>query len=385
MTIDRYRWSRNVLAIALTLAGAAALAQDGEDELDARMQEAERRLEQAEAEQARISAEERAEMARLAEQMKNDALELSRRHDLESEEYEARMREAEARMAEAARQVAELSMRQLPRVERIERVVRADRGPALGVTIGGGEDDGPVEGVRILGVTPGGAAEEAGLRAGDVITSINGESLSADSKGAATDRLLDFMKGIEEGDELDIGYLRNGRSAAVTLTPRPIDARVFAFQFDGENFTMPEFELHTAPGAPGAPGGGYLWLGHDGGFGDMEMVKLTRRLGSYFGTDEGLLVVRAPSNEALKLEDGDVILNIDGRTPNSVSHALRILGSYQAGEAMKIEVMRDKRKRTLDVEMPDNRRSWSVAPAAPPAPKAGMLPTHPVMPVPERS
>ena len=368
--------------IALALSSATALAQDNEDELESRMLEAERRLQQTEAEEARIAAEEREEMARLAEQMKQDALELSQQKELESEEYEARMRAAEARMAEAARQVAELSMRQLPRVERIERVIRANRGPALGVTVGGSDSDEAVEGVEVLGVTPGGAAQESGLRAGDVITSINGESLTADNGEKATERLLDFMKGVEEGDELDVEYLRNGKTASVTITPRPIDARVFAFQFDGENFKMPEVELHTAPEIEIAPGGGYVWLGHDGGFGDMEMVKLTERLGNYFGTDEGLLVVRAPSNEALQLEDGDVILNIDGRTPNSVSHALRILGSYQAGEAMEIEIMRDKRKRTLEIQMPDNRRSWSTPFVAP---TTEIDPTPIVMPVPDRT
>ena len=104
---------------------------------------------------------------------------------------------------------------------------------------------------------------------------------------------------------------------------------------------------------------------NNGILGGMEMVKLTERLGSYFGTDEGLLVVRAPSNEVLKLEDGDVILGIDGRTPNSVSHAMRILGSYQAGETLKIEIMRDKRKRTIEIEMPVEVRGQTAPPLAP--------------------
>ena len=89
----------------------------------------------------------------------------------------------------------------------------------------------------------------------------------------------------------------------------------------------------------------------------MELVKLTDRLGSYFGTDDGLLVVRAPEDDELQLEDGDVIINIDGRSPTSVSHAMRILGSYESGEELKIEIMRDKRKRKITLEVPDNRQS----------------------------
>ena len=90
----------------------------------------------------------------------------------------------------------------------------------------------------------------------------------------------------------------------------------------------------------------------------MYLQRLTERLGKYFGTDKGLLVVRAPEDESLKLEDGDVIQSIDGRDPKSVSHAMRILGSYQSGEELQLQIMRDKRRQTLKIQMPDNRSSW---------------------------
>ena len=101
----------------------------------------------------------------------------------------------------------------------------------------------------------------------------------------------------------------------------------------------------------------FVWMVTRGGWGDMELVELSERLGRYFGTDKGLLVVKAPDNEAFKLQDGDVIRGIDGREPTSVRHAMRILGSYQAGESLRIEIMRDKRQHTLAIDMPDNRQS----------------------------
>jgi C-terminal processing protease CtpA/Prc len=367
-------WKEKLVVAAAVLVCTPALAQQNDDELGERMQEAERRL--AAEEQEREAAQR--EMERAAEVIAQEAMVLADRQEAETEEVQMRMREAERRMAEAARQMAELSMRRLPRVERIERVIRANRGPVLGVSIGGGNKD-PVEGVEVLGVTPGGAAEEAGIRAGDVITSINGESLTADSGDEATTKLLDFMQGVEAGDELDIEYLRNGRSDKVTVTPRPIENNVYAFQFDTDDFTSPDFDVHLAPRVGGGPS--FVWIGGDRNFGDMEMVTLTEKLGSYFGTSEGLLVVRAPSNEDLKLEDGDVILSIDGREPKSVEHAVRILGSYQAGEELEIEIMRDKRKRTIDVVMPDNRRS-DVSPAM--APRAGVAPKPVIVPSDDR-
>ena len=70
------------------------------------------------------------------------------------EEVERRMYDAERRMAEAARQIAVLTAERLPQLEgylqRFE--FRNDGRPRLGVTIGG-DEDGPVEGAAILGVT----------------------------------------------------------------------------------------------------------------------------------------------------------------------------------------------------------------------------------------
>ena len=87
---------------------------------------------------------------------------------------------------------------------------------------------------------------------------------------------------------------------------------------------------------------------------DMELATLTPRLGSYFGTDKGVLVVRAPANGALKLEDGDVILAIDGRQPTSGSHATRILGSYQPGEKIKLRIVRERKTMELEATLPES-------------------------------
>jgi S1-C subfamily serine protease len=50
----------------------------------------------------------------------------------------------------------------------------------------------------------------------------------------------------------------------------------------------------------------------------------------------------------MQLEDGDVILAIDGRQPLNGSHATRILASYQPGEKLSLHIMREHK--TLDVQ-----------------------------------
>lgn len=292
--------------------------------------------------------------------------------EVKEAEISRRLEEAEQRMAEAARQIAELTAERLPQIQRHGRrieIINSDR-PRLGVAIGG-DDDGPVEGVRIVGVTPGTAAADAGLRTGDILTSINDEPLSAASAGKANETLLDFMAGVEEGDTLAIEYLRDGKVGSVEVAPRRADVNVFAFGGPGQGFTMP-----SMPGLPDGLRQHFVFDWTSDGLGDMELVELNEGLGRYFGTDEGLLVVRAPAADSYQLEDGDVIQEIDGRTPNSVRHAMRILGSYQAGEKLKLQIMRDKRRRTLDIEIPDDRTS-RVVPGMPPAMAPARAPVAP--------
>ncbi len=288
-------------------------------------------------------------------------------------EVARRMEEAERKMAEAAREIAELTSERLPQMREIERrieIINSDR-PRLGVTIGDRESKGPVEGVRIMAVTPGSAADDAGLRAGDVLTSVNDEALSADSADIATGRLLEFMEGVEEGDVLKVEYLRDGKVGAVEVEPRPVEMHAYSFFGMPKDFKMPKIphELHAAPHVEKFE---FRWLGN--AWGDMELVDLNEGLGKYFGTDSGVLVVSAPESDALKLEDGDVIQKIDGREPTSVRHALRILSSYQPGEELEIEIMRDKRKRSLEIKMPDNRSSMFVPKAPPIRPAAAPVP-----------
>ena len=274
-------------------------------------------------------------------------------------EVDERMREAEQRLAAAARQIAELSSQRLSRIGDVAGAFFEFNGrPRLGVTIGGSNDKDPVEGVSVIGVTPGSAASEAGLRAGDIITSVNGELLSATSAEEANARLLDFMRGVEEGDKLDVEYLRNGNVGKVEVEPKVIESRAFSWASGGGRFEMPHVpNVHLAPDILGKVRfrSQFIWASH--GWSDMELVELSKGLGRYFGTDSGLLVVSAPKSDTLKLQDGDVIQSIGGREPNSVGHAIRILGSYQPGEELELGIMRDKKRVTLKIKIPDDRSS----------------------------
>jgi len=233
-----------------------------------------------------------------------------------------------------------------------ETAAEPSRRAVLGINIASGrETGGPVEGVTIAGVAPGGAADDAGLQVNDVIVEINAVSLMAVSGYAANQTLLEFMSAIAPGDVLQIVYLRDGQASQASLTAAELDPTLmtepgYPFMRDLERFGR-QFGEDVIGSLQ------YRWR-HHGLFAGMELVAVTPELGRYFGTEYGLLVIRAPDDETIDLHDGDVIREIGGRQPKDPGHAMRILRSYEPGEEVIIGLMRDQSDHNITVLMPDS-------------------------------
>ena len=73
------------------------------------------------------------------------------------------------------------------------------------------------QGLRVAAVVDGGPAARAGLRVGDIITSIDGQAAES------TDQLIALTLARRAGDRVEIGYERNGSkgTATITLAARP--------------------------------------------------------------------------------------------------------------------------------------------------------------------
>ena len=300
------------------------------------------------------------------------------KREAEEAKIRAKLDEARARLDKAAQEVAELSI-QLGRdamggEHGIRTVtINGDRRAVLGVQIDNASDK---AGARVMHVSPGGAAEAAGIRDGDVIVSIDGKSIAGG--GNAGQAVVEQMRTVKPDQKVKVRVLRDGKNKDFVVVARQmmLDRRVFAMRAP---------EMMGPGGGVGAMGGPMGHMGalpmvqqfrafFPGEFGGMELASLTPKLGSYFGTNAGVLVVQAPDNEAFKLEDGDVIQSIDGRKPDDGAHAMRILRSYRSGEKVNLNVLRQRKPLSLAITMPDrpefdgNHFFNAPVPAIPPIP-----------------
>jgi membrane-associated protease RseP (regulator of RpoE activity) len=260
-------------------------------------------------------------------------------------ELEKELAEARAELDKAAREVAEISRRLYGGESGdVMRFVHAGpRGSMLGINIGGGAAR--EEGVEVAGVSPGGPAEQAGIRTGDVLVAVDGQALKRSGERNPSQQLVELMRGVEPGRAVKVDYLRDGKKRTATVTTAPAEPpivrvlreRMVGPMGEGMPLPMPGFDAVFGP---------------ERAFPSLELVPVTPKLGAYFGTDKGLLVVRAPAGKGLPLEEGDVLQTIDGRTPESPGHAFRILHSYQPGEKVKLGVLRQRKPLVLEATIP---------------------------------
>src|SRR5574341_1295622 len=214
-------------------------------------------------------------------------------------------------------------------------------------------------GARIEAVTPGGPADDAGLKAGDIITKFNGTALGGvraedEDESGPGNKLVELAHALDPGDTVRVEYRRGSETKTATIVAEDLGSRGFAFAFP----EMPEMpRMPDMPRVQIAPFGGQgsFEMIYGSPWGGLELVTVNPDLGEYFGTREGVLVVKAGSDSALPLKGGDVILGIDGRKPSSPSHAMRILRSYDEGETVKIDVMRHQRRTTVTWVVPEQQ------------------------------
>jgi serine protease Do len=204
---------------------------------------------------------------------------------------------------------------------------------------------------------PGGAVVEdvrsdspgakAGLKAGDVIVSFDGERVRS---ARHFDRLVTETPA---GRTVDASVMRAGAKVNLKVTVDTVDPfeplKQYSYRFDRpEAFTMsmPRFDSFSYYGL--GPRGMMLGRGRLG----VGVQDLTEQLGEYFGTSQGALVTAVDEGTPAKtagLKAGDVITKINGETVRNSTDLRRKLAET-SGET-KITIMRDRKEMTVTAKV----------------------------------
>lgn len=372
-----------------------------------------------EAEDAMRAAEAlRAEAARLqqgadeqqleARELQRESLELARdgmrAAQTELRQAQAEMREASRAVARAQREMMkdqEFAVRRLGYARLLDFPNRA----IIGVIMGELTDD---NGVTVIGLTPGGPAEIAGLQKGDVLIGVNDRIFAGTDDEPGTDIIKGEIAALEPGDKVELLYQRDGADQSVILITqarepltihsmiRIADAPFIKQQIlrvieqievpevnvevlenklalieekliDGQwSFGGPHYNVQIVPGAEftyevfsdlasSAIDNTMVWFSGSQYVQGLQFAAMNDDLGVYFDTPHGVLVLRAREDNSLDLRSGDVILEINGKAVNQPADVMRELRFVEDNAEAELLVMRNRNLESLVIVLPEKQ------------------------------
>ena len=207
--------------------------------------------------------------------------------------------------------------------------VNDDIAAALGLPKNRGEIIGRVE--------PGGPGAKAGLRAGDVVTAINGQPVTPD-------RTLSYLvANAAPGSTIRLDVIRDGRPTqlSATVTTRPSEDQMAALTGGDDDDGLPDDDGTTAPASSS--------LG-------ITVQPLTPQIARSIGVDsalQGVVIASVdPSTDAgQKLKRGDVITQVNAQPVRSAADVARVVAAAKAQGRPQV-LLNVSRGRTSGVFIP---------------------------------
>jgi serine protease Do len=173
------------------------------------------------------------------------------------------------------------------------------------------------EGAYVAEVTPGGPADEAGLRAGDIVVSLNGDSIESSTE------LTRRVGQARPGEMLRLEIIREERRQTINVRSGTRPADVNALQNGTDE------DPDAQPARPVAPSGEVV----EG----MTLAPLSDALRSRFSIPEGVrgLVITAATETSRAgragVQPGFVILQANGRPISTVAELRAVIEQARAG------------------------------------------------------
>jgi serine protease Do len=176
------------------------------------------------------------------------------------------------------------------------------------------------EGVFVEKVEPGGPADKAGIKDGDVVVAISGKPVRDGNQ------LMGMVTATPVGNSLDVTVVREGKRQNVKVQVADL-AQIFPERFGNGNEAAQAKQEGTSVS-----------------FG-MEIEKLTEQQIETLGIKEkgGVRVVEVEPNsfaEDIRLQKGDVIVAIGGQRVNSIEDVKKVEATLKPGDAVQFRILR---------------------------------------------
>jgi S1-C subfamily serine protease len=334
----------------------------------------------------------------------------------ESMQARRELAELRAQIGDLSRKMNELSTKLGdvgPRAYAFRYLNESDRA-VIGVVLSP-EPRGP----RISALTPDSPAERAGLRSGDIITSINGHALAAKEPEASLTKARELLGNLKNGQQVRLGYLRDGsKTSELTLKAERREALNWPRLFTGENDDVkvivhagdtgtvpPDLDARIAADIARAEADAARarangdreravnsrWRADtqravadtDRHRADIVRIEASMRdampwwglnlaalnddLGRYFGSKRGVLVLSANKETLPDLKAGDVIREVAGRSVQRPEEALRALRDQPTGSEVEIAILRERKPLALKIKVPEYKSIFNIGRLAVPA------------------
>jgi len=225
----------------------------------------------------------------------------------------------------------------------------------LGVSIGE-DEEGRVEIINVEKESP---AQLAELKKGDIVLEFEGIDVTT------TEILADVISRRKPKETVTLKIERKGKvmDVKVKLGEYSKDELFKSFELRFPRL-FPSDRLRV----PRPPNREFRRLIH--GFGERMYIgvylqEISDELAQYFGVSDGkgLLVTKLSEGgpaEKAGLKVGDVIVKADGESVLRVSNLTRLIQEKEKGEKIELEIIRDKKKKTVEVEVAEEEGSAAL-------------------------
>ena len=205
--------------------------------------------------------------------------------------------------------------------------------------------------IEIVTVEAESPAADAGLEEGDILLEIDGQEI------VDREMLYREIRMHTPGDEVDLRIERQGKKQKVEVELGEYSQLAIAREL---GFEFPEL-FQIKPGDTpeifrAAPSRLLSWISEDRKYIGVRIQELNLELAEFFGVDDstGLLITKVEEDtpaEKAGLRVGDVIIRADGKATKSGDRFTRLIQGLEEGDKVKLEIVRDKKTRTIEVEV----------------------------------